>query len=76
MRTWTTNCADTMVYEDESAEFRGTAMNGAVQVRVDERGRVLSVRLHPTVVQRLGPEQLGRGVVAAHADARATAMDR
>lgn len=59
--------------EDESGEFRGTAMNGAVQVRVDGRGRVRSVRLHPRVVGRLGPEQLGRGVVAAHADARGAA---
>jgi hypothetical protein len=40
---------------------------------VDERGRVLSVLLHPRVAGRLGPEQLGRGVVAAHADARAAA---
>jgi DNA-binding protein YbaB len=59
--------------EDEPGKFRGTAMNGAVQVRVDERGRVLSVLLHPRVAGRLGPEQLGRGVVAAHADARAAA---
>lgn len=57
-----------------SGEFRGTAMSGAVQVSVDEHGRVLSVRLHPQAVRRLGPEQLGRGVVAAHAAARAAAV--
>jgi len=56
-----------------SREFRGTAMSGAVQVSVDEHGKVLSVRLYPQVVRRLGPEQLGRGVVAAHAAARAVA---
>lgn len=62
-----------MFGEGEPARFRGTALNGAVEVHVDGRGRVLSVRLHPRVVQRVGPEQLGRGVVAAHADARAAA---
>jgi DNA-binding protein YbaB len=48
----------------------GTAMNGAVEVRLDEHGRIRSVRLDPRVTRRLGPEQLGRGVVSAHADAR------
>jgi DNA-binding protein YbaB len=54
-------------------DFRGTALNGAVEVSVDARGRVRSVRLNPRVITRLGPEQLGRGVVAAHAEARAVA---
>jgi DNA-binding protein YbaB len=48
----------------------GTAMNGAIEVRLDQRGRIDSVRLHEQVIRRLGPDQLGRGVVAAHADAR------
>jgi DNA-binding protein YbaB len=55
------------------ADFRGTALSGAVEVAVDARGRVRSVRLNPKIITRLGPEQLGRGVVAAHADARAAA---
>lgn len=63
-----------MADEHESAEFLGTALNGAVRIRVDERGRVVSVRLHPQIARRVGPDQLGRGVVAAHADARAAAM--
>lgn len=62
-----------MPHEEEPVEFHATALNGAVQVRVDGRGRVLSVWLHPKGVQRLGPEQLCRGVLAAHADARAAA---
>jgi len=53
--------------------FLGTALNGAVQVSVDAHGRVRSVRLDPRAVQRLGPERLGQGVVAAHAGARAAA---
>lgn len=63
-----------MAEQHESAEFLGTALNGAVQIRVDERGRVVSVRLHPQVARRVGPGRLGQGVVAAHADARAAAM--
>lgn len=59
----------------EPEDFLGTALNGAVEVSVDARGRVRSVRLHPRVITRLGPERLGRGVVAAHADARAAAAD-
>jgi hypothetical protein len=59
--------------DGESVEFRGTALNNAIQVCVDERGRVLSVWLHPQVTRRLWPEQLGRGVVAAHAEARSAA---
>ena len=62
-----------MARDDEPVEFVGTALNGAVTVRIDGRGRVRSVRLHPKGVQRVGPDQLGRGVVAAHADARAAA---
>jgi DNA-binding protein YbaB len=62
-----------MVDDGEPGEFLGTALNGAVGVRVDEHGRVTSVRLHPQVLRRLGPEQLGQGVVRAHADARAAA---
>jgi DNA-binding protein YbaB len=59
----------------DSPDFWGTALNGAVEVSVDEHGRVRSVRLHPTIVRRVGPEQLERGVVAAHAAARAAASD-
>lgn len=60
--------------EREPADrFWGTAVNGAVRVAVDDRGRVLAVRLDQHVVRRLWPEQLGRGVVLAHADARAAA---
>jgi DNA-binding protein YbaB len=59
----------------ESPEFRGTALNGAVEVSVDEGGQVRSVRLHPHIVRRVGPEQVERGVVAAHAAARAAAAD-
>jgi hypothetical protein len=55
------------------AEFRGMALNGAVQVAVDERGLVVSVRLDQRVARRLWPEQLGQGVVLAHAAARAAA---
>jgi DNA-binding protein YbaB len=55
-------------------DFRGTALSGAVEVFVDARGRVRSVRLNPRVITRLGPDQLGRGVVAAHADARNAAF--
>lgn len=58
--------------EDGAPSFMGTALGGAVQVVVDARGRVVSVRLHPQIARRVGPEQLGRGVVAAHADARAS----
>lgn len=57
----------------ESVGFLGTALDGAVRVSVDERGRVLSVRLHPRIARQVGPERLGRGVVAAHAEARAAA---
>lgn len=49
----------------------GTAMNGAVEVRLDERGRVVSVRVDPSVARRLGPARLGHAVVSAHAGARA-----
>lgn len=56
------------------SDFRGTALSGAVEVSVDARGRVRSVRLNPKIITRLGPDQLGRGVVAAHADARAAAL--
>jgi hypothetical protein len=51
--------------------FRGSALGGAVEVEVDERGRVVSVRLDPRTTRRLRPDQLGPGVVAAHAQARA-----
>jgi DNA-binding protein YbaB len=53
------------------AEWRGTALNGAVHVSVDGHGRVRSVDLHPQIVRRVGLEQLERAVVAAHAQARA-----
>ena len=62
-----------MSREPEPGGFQGTAMNGAVGVLVDGRGLVLAVRLHPQVVNRLGPQRLARGVVAAHAQARAAA---
>jgi DNA-binding protein YbaB len=55
-----------------SGEFRGTALGGAVRVDVDGHGRVRSVWVHPQAFRRLGPDRLGRGVVAAHAAARAT----
>lgn len=48
----------------------GTAMNGAVEVHLDEHGRIRAVRLHPRAARGLGPDQIARGVVAAHADAR------
>jgi DNA-binding protein YbaB len=64
-----------MFSEGESVEFRGAALNGAVQVSVDEGGRVRSVRLNPQVTRRLWPEQLGEGVVTAHAEARAAALN-
>lgn len=59
----------------ESTDFRGAALNGAVEVSVDERGQVRSVRLQPHIVRRVGPEQLERGIVAAHAAARAAMVD-
>lgn len=61
--------------DGESVEFRGTALNDAVRVSVDERGRVRSVRLHPQITRRLWPEHLCEGVVAAHAEARAAALN-
>lgn len=51
--------------------FTGTALAGAVEVVLDEHGSVLSVRLNEKLVGRLWPEQLGAGVVSAHAEARA-----
>jgi DNA-binding protein YbaB len=57
-----------------SEDFLGTALNGAVRVSVDARGRVVSVRIDPRAARGLWPEQLGRGVVLAHAAARAAAM--
>lgn len=55
----------------DEREFRASALGGAVQVAVDEHGRVAFVRFDPRVATRLRPDQLGRGVVAAHAEARA-----
>ena len=55
---------------EEVEEWRGTALNGAVHVSVDEHGRVRSVDLHPQIVRRVGLEQVERAVVAAHAQAR------
>jgi DNA-binding protein YbaB len=63
------------MFGEGGMEFRGTAQGGAVEVTVDERGRVRSVRLHPQVTRRLWAEQLGQGVVAAHAEARAAALN-
>jgi DNA-binding protein YbaB len=56
------------------AEWRGAALNGAVHVSVDGRGGVRSVWLHPQIARRVGLEELGRAVVAAHAQARAATM--
>ena len=53
--------------------FAGTALGGAVEVAVDGRGAVVAVRLAPALLGRLWPEQLGQGVVSAHAEARAEA---
>jgi DNA-binding protein YbaB len=53
--------------------FAGTALAGAVEVVVDERGSVLSVRLNEKMVGRLWADQLGDAVVAAHAEARVDA---
>jgi DNA-binding protein YbaB len=50
-------------------EFSGFALGGAVEVVLDACGRVLAVRVSATVLPRLWPEQLGRGVVLAHAEA-------
>lgn len=51
-------------------EFTGTALGGAVEVVLDERGSVISVRLAAKVLGRLWPDQVARGVVDAHAQAR------
>lgn len=55
------------------ASYSGTALGRAVEVSVDERGHVVSVRIEEKLIGRLWPEQLGRGVVFAHAEARAAA---
>jgi DNA-binding protein YbaB len=52
-----------------AAEFCGTALGGAVEVVLDERGRVIEVGLSAKLLGRLWPEQLGQGVVQAHAQA-------
>jgi cell wall-associated NlpC family hydrolase len=49
--------------EDLPAEFAGTALGGAVEVVVDERGPVLWVCLAAKLLGRLWPEQIGKGVV-------------
>lgn len=56
---------------DDVELFWGSALGDAVEVAVDERGRVAAVELDPDVLRRLWPEQLGSAVVAAHAEARA-----
>jgi DNA-binding protein YbaB len=56
---------------EPAGDCSGSALGGAVEVSVDRYGQVVSVRLDPAVLRRLSPDQLGRGVVAAHAEARA-----
>lgn len=53
--------------------FWGSALGGAVEVAVDDDGRVSTVELDPVVLRRLWPDQLGPAVVAAHAEATAAA---
>jgi hypothetical protein len=64
-----------MTAQGEPTLFAGTALDGAVQVWLDEHGLVRSVRLDSQVIRRLWPEQLGQGLVAAHAEARAAARN-
>jgi DNA-binding protein YbaB len=54
---------------DDAGRHWGSALDGAVEVAVDDRGRVSTVELQPDVLRRLWPEQLGSAVVAAHAEA-------
>jgi len=58
---------------DDAGPHWGSALDGAVEVAVDDHGRVSTVELDPDVLRRLWPEQLGSAVVAAHAEAVAGA---
>jgi len=55
----------------------GSDDSGLVEVQLDSGGRVVAVEVHREWMRRLGPDALGRAVVAAAADAitrRATAF--
>lgn len=74
---WPAGCPATEPVTDTGApaeSFSGTALNEAVEVVVDQRGRVVSVHVDGRALARLWPEQLGRAVVRAHTEAMAAAM--
>jgi DNA-binding protein YbaB len=59
---------------DDAGKYWGSALDGAVEVAVDDRGRVSTVEFDPDVLRRLWPGQLGPAVVAAHAEAVAESL--